>query len=275
MNEETPLEELSNEPTDPIIEEGAEDVVESEEGTTEVAEVEEPAKEEAPKPAKKNRFEKALKKQYWETQEAKREAKALKEENERLKEATRIKEEPDPDNYVDNDKYQEDKRLYNEQEVEAKVNQRFNQKQAEMRQAQASQEINKRTVAYVTERAAVVKDDANYREFEKGVDDVVKAYEAPEIHNAILKGGGTAMVKYFGKNPEELTDIALMAPQDRLFELGKIAAKVRAKAPKKISSAPNPVRSEKGSTQRPSTIGGTSRKKGESLQDRKDRINGR
>jgi len=86
------------------------------------------------------------------------------------------------------------------------------------------------------------------------------------------------LVAYLGKNPDELTDIALMNKEDRLYELGKLAAKVKAKSLKTISSAPDPVRSEKVSAPKTKPQFGGSKHvyiKNETFLERAKRINGR
>ena len=273
MTEETPLEELANEPENKLIPEETAEKPAEEAKSEEAVEADKVVEKEKAK----RRLSDRLKEQTYQRREAERQADALRAENEKLKASSKITQEPDPDDYADRDQYNRDKELFTEQEVDNRVNQKLQQEKERERQAQADREINKKTVEYVTERAKVIEVDSSYREHERDVDDVVKAYGVPEIHNAILKGGGPAMVTYLGKHSDELTDIALMSPEDRLFELGKIAAKVKAKSPKKISSAPDPTRSDRGSATQSKATGGSKHvfNKNESFKDRAKRLNGR
>ena len=249
MNEITPLEELENEPTDSLIETSVEEIEienpEDEDVSSGGDELEQEGNEvkdaNPPKANKGNRFSKKIQRQHWENQELKRELAKEREITKSFKEANRIKERPDIDNYDSHESYQQDTNKYNDQQVNARAQEIVEQERGQARQREANRQINQLTEKYVVERSKVTEVDSNYREYEKSVD------EAPEIQNAILKGGGTAMVQHFGKNPDVLEDIALMSPQDRLFELGKIANKVKAKTPKKVSSAPNPTSSDRGS----------------------------
>ena len=275
MTEENPLSELANEPTEPVLVEGevTETVVEDEVKAPE--EVEQAKVEEKTKA--RNRLSDRLKKETYQKREFERQLKAERAKNAELMERNRIQEEPDPENYSDNETYNRDRKAYSEQEIDDKVNAKMAERDKASRQQVANEQINKQTDTYVNNRVKAMESEPKYREYEKSVDDAVKAFEAPEIHNAILKGDGTELVTYFGKNPEVLEDIALMSASDRMYELGKIASKVKAKSPKTISTAPKPTREVKASAQRQAKASGKGRHvhiKNESSLDRARRLNG-
>ena len=276
MREMTPLEEIELEPTESVLEEVEEKEVDGVEEDLEPKDEEETKAQDKEKA--KKRLSDRLKEQTYNYRESERKNEELRLKIEKLEATKRIKEEPDPDDYADRDDYIRDKKLFTAQEVEDQVNHKLNAEKDRQRQEQANIEINKQTTNYVTKRAEFIKSDEKYREYEKDVDDVVRAYGVPEIQSAVLKGGGPEMVAYLGKNSDELTDIAMMSKEDRLFELGKIAAKVKAKALKTVSSAPNPTRSEKGSATTTKAQSGGSKhsfNKNETFLERARRINGK
>lgn len=196
-----------------------------------------------------NRLSDNIKKATWEKHEALREAKALREEVEKLKAATKIQKEPDQDDYSDHSKWQADKQKWEEQkmaEIEAKVTQKV---RGEIEQANYEKSMSEDTKAYIKGREAWAKEDENFRDYEVAVDEAVKLHRTPEIQNIILKARekGPAIVKYLGTNPDELAEIASASPQDRFYLMGKLTAKLETKQVKKVSSAPPPIESEKAS----------------------------
>ena len=239
MTEENPLTELEHEPTETVLE-GQE--VEGQEGEVSPEEQVEKAAQE--KAAKKQRYSDRVKDLNTKFREEERAGKAKDRRIAELEDAAKIKSKPVAGDYEDHDKYLADDKKYSEQEINDRVNVRFEEKQAESRRDEANKQINKQTEVYVSNRQKAISEDSKYIEYEKIVDNVNK--DAPEIFNAILKGGGPAMVKYLGQNPDELEDIVLTDPSERMFELGKIAAKVKAKSPKTTSTAPDPNNIGKG-----------------------------
>lgn len=161
--------------------------------------------------------------------------------------------EPDPEDYSDRQKYTEDREAWKEAErgrIRAEESERL---KTEARQAEARQTLEKQKDGYIKGRADAIKEDPKFHEYEKEIDKVVDAFEAPEIQDLILAASkhGPQIVSYLGKNPDELEEIAGSSPRERIFRMGKLIAKLEAKlAPSKISSAPNPTRSEKGSAPR-------------------------
>jgi len=235
MTEETPLEEIANEPDTPVIEKPEE---KSEEKQQE--------KEKA-----KKRLSDRLKEETWKRREAERQFEAEKKAREELEAQTKLKVEPKEDDYADFTKFQEDKDRWaaqKEQEIEARVTQKVQQEQ---HQKQAEQARQANQAEYLKSREQYAKDDPKFRDYEVEIDRHVNAYGAPELQDLILKAKeiGPRMVKHLGTHPEELLDIASSPQAERAFLLGKLQAKLEAKPVKKVSSAPDPVRSGTDSAQ--------------------------
>ena len=201
----------------------------------------------------KKRLSDRLREQTFHRREAERRAEALAKELQEFKSKSVIKSEPDPENYSDRDKYSQDREIWKEQErarIRAEESQNV-RKELEREKTQA--QFEKQKEGYIAGRTEAIKEDANYHEYEKEIDKVVDAFEAPEIQDLILAASkqGPKIVKYLGTNTDELEEIASASPKERAYLMGKLVAKLEAKPVKTISSAPNPTRSEKGSAQRP------------------------
>lgn len=188
------------------------------------------------------------------------------------------KTEPDPEDYSDRQKYNQDREAWKEAE-RARIRAEESEKiKAEAVQAEKAKQFEKQKDGYIKARTDAIKEDEKYHEYEKEIDKVVEAFEAPEIQDLILAASkhGPKIVSYLGKNPDELEEIASASPRERTFLMGKLVARLEAKpAAPKISSAPNPTRSEKGGA--PRTLVPTGRAyvpEKESFQAFSKRING-
>jgi len=224
--------------------------VKTEGSETEVAENKEQDQE--AKEKARNRLSDRLKAQTFHRREAERKAEALQRELDEIKSKTVIKREPDPDDYSDRDKYNEDREAWKNQErekIRSEEERKLKIKQAdEDRKAR----LDEQQKAYIAGRAEVIKEEPKFHDYEKEIDRIVEVYDAPEIQDTILaaKKQGPKIVKYLGTNPDELEEIASASPKERIFLMGKLVAKLEAKPVKTISTAPNPTRSERGSAPR-------------------------
>jgi hypothetical protein len=171
---------------------------------------------------------------------------------------TAIKAEPDPDDYADRDKYTEDKEAWKKQEREKIRAEEAENIRRESAQRARQTEAEKQKEAYLSSRPDAIKEDPKFHEYEVEIDKVVEAFDAPEIQDLILaaKKQGPKIVRYLGTNPDELEEIASASPRERAFLMGKLVAKLDAKPAKTISTAPDPIRSERGSAQRPAVPSG-------------------
>lgn len=203
---------------------------------------------EAEKEKAKKRLSDRLREQTYHRRQAERERDELKQKVNELSAKVEKKDEPDPEDYGDRQKYLADRDAWKAQEtkrLEAEVEQKLKAKAAQESQQQI---FEKQKDGYIKSRADAIKEDAEFHNYEKEIDKVVEAFDAPEIQDLILAASkqGPQIVSYLGKNPDELEEIASASPRQRTFLMGKLVAKLEAKPVKKISSAPDPVRSEKG-----------------------------
>jgi len=213
-----------------------------------VGEDSKPIEGEKEKP-KDNRYSRRVKELNTKWRESERKAAELQRMLDERVEATKIIKEPDPDEFDDLDKYKETKNKWNEQE-RARI-------RREEREAIKQEELDKKHKenleagknAYIKSRASYVKEIPDFHKFEVEIDEAVEQWQAPEIQNIILESKelGPAIVKHFGENPDDLLDIASSSPAKRFFKMGQLITKLQAKPVKKSSSAPDPIRSEKGS----------------------------
>lgn len=186
--------------------------------------------------------------------QAERELEAERKKTAEIAAKVTIKNEPDPDDYADRDKYVQDRESWKDQErqrIRAEESVKLRQS---IEQERYQSQIEKQKEGYIAGRVDAIKDDPKYHEYEKEIDKVVDAFEAPEIQDLIIAASkqGPKIVKYLGTNPDELEEIASASPKERVFLMGKLVAKLEAKPVKNISSAPNPIRSEKGGATRTS-----------------------
>jgi len=181
--------------------------------------------------------------------EAERQLEAERKVSAELKEAQKIKKEPQEDDFDDFSQFQEKKTQWStqkEQEMRQEITQKVQQEQW---QAQQQRQAQENQAAYLKNREAFAKDDDKFHDYEVAIDDAVNTWGAPEIQDLILKAKehGPMMVKHLGTHPEELSLIASSSPQERPYLIGRLQAKLEAKPVKKVSSAPDPVRSGGGS----------------------------
>ncbi|HET9695726.1 MAG TPA: hypothetical protein VFP40_02590 [Terriglobales bacterium] len=252
---------------------------EIEETTTvaEGAEVKEQTDPEVDKEKAKRRLSDRLREQTYHRRQAERERDDLKKKVDELSARTVIKSEPDPEDYSDRGKYAEDREAWKAQErakIKAEVTQEVH---TSTERSRAQAQLEKQKDGYLASRVDAIKEDPKFHDYEKEIDKVVEAFDAPEIQDLILAASkqGPKIVKYLGTNPDELEEIASASPRERTFLMGKLVAKLEAKPVKTISTAPNPTRSEKGSAPRAAAPSGKSYDPSkESFRDYSKRING-
>jgi len=277
MNEENPLDEIENEPTDSLINEEVEEKTES-------TEVEGKAEE---KTEKKKQSRSAYRIEQLNTQlrEQEREAdKKLAEQAEELKilrEQSRIKSEPDPDNYADHDQYRDDSTKWKKQE-DAKTRQEIrNEILEENRKAKHKEEADKMAENYAEKKREANGVYDNYQASEDKVIEVLRSHGdfAAQIQRSILRAKhSTAIVNYFGENLDKLQELAFKSPEDQAETVWDLNKQLSAKTLKTKSTAPNPTRSEKGGAPRAKASTGGSKHtyiKGETHMERAKRLNGR
>lgn len=206
----------------------------------------------AEKEKAKKRLSDRLREQTFHRRQAERERDELRQKYEALAAKAPTAKEPDPEDYSDRSKYTEDREAWKKAEtarIEAEAVKKVHLK---IKQDEQQQQFDKQKEGYIKGRAEAIKEDPKYHEYEKEIDKVVEAFEAPEIQDLILGAAkqGPRIVSYLGENPDELEEIASLSPSARIFRMGKLIAKLEAKPDKKISSAPAPTRSEKGGAPR-------------------------
>lgn len=276
IKEETPQEELENEPTTPVVEENLDNLDVSEESSEESSEEKE---EKAPetKAQARERLSDRNKKLTFQAREAQRERDALRKENEELKARNALKEKPDPDNYDDHDKLEEDNKRWSQQE-EDRI------RADERARLKRESEVTEKARNWEQQQQKALKEDPNYIQKETKIIETLKDHaqlisvdSASRVRDLLNSTkSGTKIVSHFYENPDDLEDILDMSPLEQLRAIDAVELKVKAKAPKTISSAPNPTRSERGSATVPTvSVGGSSRKKNETKEERYARINGR
>ena len=237
MTEETPQEELANEPTEPVIESNLEE------------------KAEKPKEQKKpdNRYSKRVEELNTKFREEQREKETLAARVAELEEQSKIKEEPDPDSYVDDGKLREDQNKWKSQET-ARIKQEARQELQQENARKAQQEkANKVLTNYGKKR---LEGDGKYEgwyESEKKVGDALQSHgeHAAEVRDSILESKNSdAIIDHFGNNPDKLQDIAFLSPREQAKAIWALDKELEGK-PAKITSAPDPVRSGTKSAQVP------------------------
>ena len=234
-----------------------------------------PVEEELEKP-KDNRYSKRVKELNTKYREAERRAAELEKRLQEKEEATKLKEAPDPDKF-DNESDFKDSQAKWDAQVRDAIRQEERQKIKRELETKKQQEIiDAGKNSYLKKRADYVKEDPNFHKYEVEIDEAVDQWQAPEIQNIILesKEFGPEIVAYFGKNPDDLLDIASSSPAKRFFKMGQLVTKLQAKTVKKASSAPEPTRSEKGSAKTVSVTGNYDPKR-ETFQEFARRKNGR
>jgi len=259
--EETALQEIAEESTEPVIDE-------KEQGTAE-------GKEEKVEKPKENRYSKRVKDLNTKYRTEERARIAAEKELAEIKESKKLKKEPQPEDFEDGIVPESKKKQWaNQTREEIRAEERENLKK-ESKFKKQQKIIDEGKKAYIKGRSAYVNEDPEFHKYEVEIDDIVEEYQAPEIQNIILKSKkGLEIVKHFGKNPDDLLDIASSSPADRVYKMGQLTGKLQAKPVKKSSSAPSPTRSEKGSATSTSLGKNDPRGKNESWSDFCKRKNG-
>lgn len=191
----------------------------------------------------------------FQAREAQREAALLKAENEELKKATLLKKEPDPDDYADHDKLQNDLKQWKMQEENRIRQDERNRVRQESTQEKQQRENQERGLKWAAQQQKELAEDKDYLSKEKIVVNKLKehaefidSYSASNVRNLINDtDNGTKIVAYFNSHPDKLEDILYLSPIKQLKAIADIETEVKAKSPKKISSAPAPIESVKGS----------------------------
>jgi len=238
LEEQTTLEELEKEPVESVIKEEQEGKEESKEKGSE---------EQKEKP-KENRYSKRVTELVAKYRQEEREKKELQKELEELREAKKLKKPPSPDDYEDGVVPEADQKKWDNQvreEIRKEEREKIKNESKAKKQREA---FEKGKQNYIKSRSEYVKEYPDFHKYEVEIDEIVDQWQAPEIQDIILKSkNGLEIVKHFGKNPDDLLDIASSSLSDRIFKMGQLTAKLQAKTVKKTSSAPDPIRSEKGS----------------------------
>jgi len=281
MNEITPEAELAEEPTTPVIDPQEVETVETETARSPQVDNRKPEKKEE----YSRRAQKTINKQRWELGEEQRKNSDLQNRIKALEEANRLKAEPDPDDYNDHSKLQEDQQKWKEQET-ARITKEAEErvyKKINSQNIQRNTETQMDTYYEMKEKAR--ENDDKYDSYEQRIDAVINANGASDIHDAIIssKTHSTEIVTYLGKHPEELEAIGqLLTPSERILAIGKIAGKVESKPVKQKSDAPAPPSPmANGSAHSSSRNGGQSieqiakNRRAETPEQRRNRINKR
>lgn len=253
MAEISALSELEIEPELPVVDtsEAAESTI-NENDVVVNGDVEVGKSVEEEKAKARKRLSDRLREQTYHRREAERKAAELQAKLQEFEAKSKLKVEPDPESYSDRDEYNADKARWIEQEREKIRQEERDRIKNDIYRTESQKKLQADTADYLAGRALVLKDEPKLHEYEKEIDKIVEIYDAPEIQNAILrsKKSGARIVQHLGNNPDELEEIASASPQERIFLMGKLSARLEAKTVKTISTAPNPTRSEKGSAQR-------------------------
>lgn len=230
------------------VEEKVETPVEPE-GAVEQPKVKQPKQEMTPeeKARGKRRLSDEIKQKTYLYREEQRKNAKLAERLKELEEQSKLKAEPNPDDYADDNKLKADQDKWRQQErdkLRQEVSQELEQKQI---QEKEQRRYNKQVETYAQQRETAKENYENYEESEKLVDSVANMSDSGVIRQVILGSEqGTQIVDYLGNNPDELEKISEMSPLEQARVLGRIESKLDAKPIKKTSSAPDPIRSEKG-----------------------------
>jgi hypothetical protein len=240
MTEELPQEELENEPTEKIAGESA-----FEEKPEEKAE-EKPQEDEE---KRKSRIAYQIGELKRKAREAKEEAERERQARRQLEEQTKIKEEPKEDNYPDYEAYNKDRQKWEtqkEQEIREKVAREL--KEEEFKKKKQTAEA-RRAQNYAEQRNEMAQNDKKFAEHEGMVSDFVNLTGSIELRNFIMESKkGAQIISYLGKHPKHLDNLEGL---DDVAQINRIVddvlPKLDAKQVKKVSSAPDPVRSGKKS----------------------------
>jgi len=213
---------------------------------------EKPAEEKAQEKEKaKRRLSDRNKELTWKLRETERQLEAEKAAKKEVEDRSKLQTAPKEEDFDTFESYKAQQTKWDTQK-EAEIEERVTLKvQTQFAEKQTQLELQKNQEAYNTQRTELAKEDPKMGEYELVVTRAMNDYGVPELQNMILnaKEYGPKMVKHLGTHPDALLDIALATPQERFFQMGKLQAKLEAKPVKKISSAPDPVRSGKASAQ--------------------------
>jgi hypothetical protein len=141
---------------------------------------------------------------------------------------------PDPKNYTDWDKYQQDLTNYT-------IDQREKAKQAEQAQRAAQERSQALTESWNSSVEAARAKHADYDDVMDTVKDLAQKLP-PEMHRAVIESEGDvskAELAYaLAKNRPELERISKLPPHRLAFELGAFVAKLQAPPAPKTETAP-------------------------------------
>ena len=238
MTEETPEEELKNEPETPVIEK------------------EEPKEEEEEKEKYSRKVQKSINRYTRKATEADQRAEQLQREVDELRKASVIKNEPKEDDYSDFDTYKNDKDKYtkqNEDRIRGEERQRLQKENYDNYQRQREDDSIE---AYNENRPKAIKEFKDYETSEFKVNKAIQefnqmGYSTIGIRTAILQSPkhGGAIMNYLGTHSAELDKIAQLPQMDQAIALGRIEERVQAKALKTVSTAPEPAEGTRGGAQ--------------------------
>jgi hypothetical protein len=272
MIEETAFAELENEPVEPV--------VEKEETTEQSEQPEKQENSEEEKAKAKRRLSDRLKQRTREFRDAERKNQELEAELSKYRDQSKIKTEPKPTDYDDLEKFNADNRRWMEQERERIRKEEREAIKQDLRAEEDNKKFSDDLEAYKKSAIKIKAEDPKYQKYAEEVDDVINSLHAPEIKGIIIKARslGPEIVRYLGTHTDELEEIASASPFDRVYQMGQLVNKLKAKSVKTGSSAPDPVRSESGSAPNARVISGSKHStviKGETFAERAKRLNGR
>jgi len=238
-----------------MLEEAALEEVKTE--TPEEVKPEEGGEEQKEAKSNENRYSKRVKELNTKFREAERRAAELEKRLQEKEEATKLKAAPDRAEFDNEDAFRVQQAKWDAQVRESIRQEERKKIKRELETKKQQEIIDAGKNSYLKKRADYVKEDPNFHKYEIEIDQAVDQWQAPEIQNIILesKEFGPEIVAYFGKNPDELLDIASSSPAKRFFKMGQLVTKLQAKTVKTTSSAPEPIRSEKGSAKKVSVTG--------------------
>jgi len=234
--EETPQAELANEPTAPVIEDKT---------TSEGLETKEDSKpkEEGHKEKYSRRVEKSIGRYKYQAEETGRELTAANARIAELEQGQRLPSEPLRENYATEEEHERDTKRWskqNEQDIRADERAKVQAGNQEREQLRRQQKVSDR---YGVDRLEGAKKFDNYQRSENEILAVVQRDGAWAMRDAIIgsKKNSAEIVNYLGNNLDELDEIASLSRDEQIREIFEIEQKVKAKAPKTVSDAPEPA----------------------------------
>lgn len=234
---------LAEETTQEPVEEIQEDVTPQEEMPQIDEGTEEASQEPQEKPQKPNKSLddrlKELSHKTWEMREAERRAKEETEKLEKLQEQFGQVKPPNPDDFDDVEKFNEQKSKYEEHIIEQKAHKLAQERFQEQQQQADNQRLAQK---WEYEKLKAIEKDPAFAMHESKVEQVLKMNGRIAYAQPILQSDKAAdIVTYLGKNTEHLERFATLSPEMALKELGILEYKLGQQPIKKTAKAPEPI----------------------------------